>query len=57
MAYEAPSGWIETNEFGDSGKWVFHLLENCDAIGGSSTVAASDKPYSASRCRRCGLDK
>jgi hypothetical protein len=63
MSYSPPAGWVEPRtvidrdgtgtgdfevEFG-----LFHRLEDCPKVQQPARLRPIDRPYSATRCRRC----
>ncbi len=59
MPYTPPSGWVE-QVLTVPGSMLhaprFHIRRDCPAIGQQAVLSASDKPYSATRCRTCTND-
>lgn len=56
MPYTPPSGWVERLEAVPEGRGQitrFHTRQDCPAIPEGAVLAASDKPYSATRCHAC----
>ena len=57
MPYIPPSGWLESTpprHSNEGPNLVFHRDRDCIAIGDPRSLAATDRPLGALRCRRCG---
>jgi hypothetical protein len=55
MAYEAPTGWIESLPAPADVRPLtrFHSRKDCPAIKRPAQLEYTDRPYSAKRCLAC----